>query len=132
LTKDEILAMEPGRELDALVAEKIFGLKYKECIGCYIDSNGDEQKIQRHSTEIAAAWEVVEKMYIEGFRYTINILDDWRFEKPTQHCCFAKLKPDCTDGSCTKSYDHFHAYGDTVPGVVCKAALLAVGEASND
>ncbi|MBP2664782.1 MAG: hypothetical protein H6Q71_2730 [Firmicutes bacterium] len=37
MTKDEILAMKPGRELDTLVAEKIFGLEYMECIGCYID-----------------------------------------------------------------------------------------------
>jgi len=126
MDKDEILAMKPGRELDTLVAEKIFRLEYMECIGCYIDSNGNEQKIQRHSTDIAAAWEVVKKMYELGFRYNVNILDDWRFEKPTQHCCFAKLKPDCTDGSYIKDYDHFRAYGNTAPEAICKAALLAM------
>lgn len=66
MTKDEILAMEPGRELDCWVAEKVMG---------WINVNketgtGDKPnyhgfygvKIPNFSTDIAAAWEIVEHM----------------------------------------------------------------------
>lgn len=49
LTREKILAMEPGRELDALVAKKIFGV-----------NNPDTR--WSPSTEISAAWEVVEEL----------------------------------------------------------------------
>jgi len=130
MSKNEILAMEPGNKLDALIAEKIIGFKIYQGHGKkYIDGLSISA-IPEYSKSIAAAWEVVEKMYELGFKYCINILDDWRFEKPTQHCCFAES--DYTDGLYIKDSNCFHAYGDTTAEVVCKAALLAVGEASND
>jgi len=115
--KDEILAMEPGRELDTLVAEKIFGLEYIECIGCYIDSNGNEQKIQRHSTGIADAWKIVEKIrekglniyiYVEGDNYTVEICDPIK----DMSSMLINVK------NC-----------NTAQEAICKAALLAVMEA---
>jgi len=56
LTRDEILVMKPGRELDALVAEKTMGQRFRsewhklhnDTIACY-------------STDIAAAFEVETK-----------------------------------------------------------------------
>jgi len=114
MTKDEILAMKPGRELDTLVAEKIFGLEYMECIGCYIDTNGNEQKIKRYSVEIAAAWEVVEKLKVKKLypafairdqTYNISIWDKGGVELITD---WVRCK--------------------TAPEAICKAALVAVSK----
>ena len=82
MTRDEILAMEPGRELDALVAEHVMGLeiivnpKSAMCTGCKIKGQGTwvviardyhewghkVERPSRYSADIAAAWQVVEKM----------------------------------------------------------------------
>lgn len=65
--------MEPGRELDALIAEKVMGLvefatyagKAKASMGW--GKNGDDWKnlrsLPNYSTDISAAWEVVEKYF---------------------------------------------------------------------
>lgn len=47
--------MNPGRELDALIAEKVMGLSK---VG---------YALEPYSTDIAAAWEVVEKMKLMKF-----------------------------------------------------------------
>jgi len=49
LTREQILFLKPGRELDALVARKLFGVL-----------NPDSR--WRPSEDISAVWEVVEKM----------------------------------------------------------------------
>jgi hypothetical protein len=49
MTREEVLALAPGRELDALVARKLFGVL-----------NPDSR--WRPSEDISAAWEVVEEM----------------------------------------------------------------------
>ncbi|MFD1776671.1 BC1872 family protein [Paenibacillus rhizophilus] len=48
LTREEILAMEPGRELDELICNQIFELEMVAHV--------------HYSTDISAAWEVLEKM----------------------------------------------------------------------
>ena len=114
MTKDEILAMKPGRELDTLVAEKIFGLEYMECIGCYIDSNGDEQKIQRHSTDIETAWEVIEKIIANKLEPMLSFQNGlW---------CMAILNARYNDPFIDL------AQCKTAPEAICKAALVAVSK----
>ena len=51
MTRDEILAMEPGHEMDALVAKHVTHCTYLF-----------HETYPSYSTDIAAAWEVVEKM----------------------------------------------------------------------
>lgn len=80
--------MNPGRYLDALVAEKVMGLKlknpqpeskwWKGRFYLEMDSKGADVKVDslgywhelvpEYSTDIAAAWKVVEKLGLE---------DDW-------------------------------------------------------
>ncbi|OAS19270.1 BC1872 family protein [Paenibacillus oryzisoli] len=86
LTREEILAMEPGRELDALVAEKVMNLCVLDSVqqygdGCVVSDEGFESWMQHmefgrvddpdllepYSTDISAAWEVVEKMHEKGY-----------------------------------------------------------------
>lgn len=54
MTKDEILNMPAGGEMDALIADKIFGAVDDD------DWGSDGQPA--FSTDISAAWEVVEKL----------------------------------------------------------------------
>ena len=80
MTRDEIMMMKAGRELDALVAEKVMGFPVK--IG---DITGEPYHAQfgysmpNYSTDIAAAWEVLEKFTDvdlekagDNYRVTIN------------------------------------------------------------
>lgn len=74
MSKDEILAMKPGRELDALVAEKVMGLPkpYEtrpggDWVYNVQDSFVPVRTLKRYSTDISAAWEVVEKMDADSF-----------------------------------------------------------------
>ena len=78
MTRDEILALKPGRELDALVMRTVFKAEKKD-IGdeCYWVSevNGEEVCWPRWfspSTDIAAAWEVWEHGIPDNWRLTIT------------------------------------------------------------
>ncbi len=81
--------MKPDRELDALIAEKVMGKKvcggpnnektrrvYYSPFGpdCWWSENetGEPEYIHAYSTDIAAAWEVVEKMERNGFFYSVS------------------------------------------------------------
>lgn len=135
MTRDEILNMPAGEEIDALIAEHVFGDKKPtqaldanhvmlSMIGVthpYTSAGGswtgvaywEEGDIPRwvaknYSTDIAAAWEVVDKLYgITLVRHKVF----W-------HCIFDKS----TEGERDEDY----MQGDTVPLAICRAALLAV------
>ena len=70
LTRDSVLSMPAGREMDVLMAERVMGWTVKD--DCYYSNGeitpwmtpehwGDYQGF-RPSTDIAAAWEVMEKL----------------------------------------------------------------------
>ena len=114
LTREEILALPAGAALDALVAEKVMGLEYGpdyvEGLGPvegWADADGNGVDLPAYSTDIAAAWQVVEKVggYYAlywmapgsyGGRYGIQIHDDAS-----------------------------HVTADAAPHAICLAALLA-------
>lgn len=79
MTRDEILNMPAGREMDVLIAEDIMGLKlwYGDPTGFnitenitywqteYVDNDGEYcVTCPRYSTNISAAWEVMERLKI--------------------------------------------------------------------
>lgn len=136
--------LEAGRELDALVAEKIFGSLWrayrsddeeKSVIRLFAPSRADYcEEIQyknqwgtssgfyptdypdlpAYSTDIAAAWEVVEKvgtgwLYLSLLQDSDKVAGYWR-------AAFHRLKetPQLVDA-------------DTAPLAICLAALKAVG-----
>lgn len=114
MTREEILGMEAGRELDALILEYVFN----DC-----DYHGDylitvEERDFHPSTDIKAAWEVVEKMR----------------NRPGCTCCKACIEIHGTDfdNESDKPYLAFihgqEAQGLTAPEAICKAALLVVLE----
>ena len=115
MARDEILKMEAGRELDALVAEKIFGfvdlgplqfagLRYQKPTTDGVVVLG---RLPYYSTDIAAAWQVVEK-YRCGFK--LEFVDLYR----RWYCEF------------TINENLQSALAETSPHAICRAALLAV------
>ena len=101
MTRDEILNMPAGREMDELIAKII----YPDAIEFYVFPN--------YSTDIKAAWDVVEKI------------------KDNVFCIYWKDRPDIHDwGIQLEAVDSYSGseivYGETFPLAICRAALLAV------
>jgi len=101
--------MKPGRELDALIAERVMG-------GRKIDDPGKPFGLggaPHYSTDIAAAWEVVERLCELWPETTIS------HDKPINEW-FVSSEPEI--GPTTVG-----ASGDTAPHAIALAALKAVG-----
>lgn len=119
MTRDEILGMEAGRELDALMAEKVMGyehLPFPAVPAFQRPTEGGVEmlfELPHYSADIAAAWEIVEEVHRLGLNVSV-----W---KGRLWCC----------GFYTKSetpQEMGHSYSDTAPLAICRAALLAVME----
>ena len=123
MRSDEIDALPAGRELDALVAEKVMHERlppsgYDTDVAVRAEHIGGGGYVRRpvpaYSTDIAAAWKVVKKMDADGFGWAIA--DDEVY--------FAKGDPDSPD---------YRFGGVALPLftdktlAICRAALKAVG-----
>ena len=131
-TRDEILSMEAGKEMDARIAEKV--MKWHVNIvhdyeGWYDEENGFQRSTSNYafddcdeeaniyewhpSNDLNTAWEVVEKML------TIYPTND------------VSLKSTCRGWLCTIDVGgaEFTRNAETAPLAICRAALLAVMEA---
>lgn len=111
-------SLKPGRELDALVAEKVMGWK-RSLTGFWFppdlhpNANIIGHEIPHYSTDTGAAWEVVEKFpHFYLFRWIAGGPMPGQWE-----CRFS----DTDDG--TKI-----VWADTAPHAICLAALKAVGK----
>jgi hypothetical protein len=105
MTRDDILAMEPGREMDELVEFKVMGTR-KPAKGFVINP-------KHYSTSISAAWEVVEKFPL------VDVSRCEFFEGNVTHeiKMWVKLDEDAIP---------YELSAKTAPEAICKAALLAV------
>lgn len=136
--------MKPGRELDALVAEKVMGVEVARGVQCSYEcgfKNDDmgiaasrlealgwvtHYPIPYYSTDIAAAWEVVEHIGV-GWSLTLARYSSISSAGHGWLACFAKsIHP----ADSTKSYYPdvvAHGLADTAPHALCLAALRVVG-----
>lgn len=112
--------MKAGRELDALVAEKVMGWKRHDLGPIngvrWVNKDGriiDTEHPFTYSTDIAAAWEVVEKMEKDGWQASGHMSATetgyWNFQ-------FTKIN----------EQKQFYALTKTVPYAICLAALKAI------
>lgn len=114
----DINTMPAGPEMDALVAEKVMGHKVgfpftdSPDEGWVKDPNsmvgGYKCRLPRYSTDIAAAWEVVEKMKSTWGEFILKygeclVRDRWGLH-------LAWCSPVC-------------GYGETAPLAICRAAI---------
>lgn len=104
--------MNPGRELDALIAEKVMGLNLVEKID---ECHTFIANLPYYSTDIKAAWEVIEHFANDtGARLELRAL----------------LEPDCVGYrafECAFTGNNFGEpiVGKTAPHAICLAALKA-------
>lgn len=67
--------LKPGRELDAIVAERVMKYRRKrdDCNTFWVDEFGEEPThSQDYSTDIAAAWEVVKAVKKKGYGFRLS------------------------------------------------------------
>lgn len=119
--------MKPGRELDALIAEKVMGLvpcQAYRCPSkpfCHADPESPERGMETrsYSTDISAAWAVVQRLSELG--YAVDLM----MGQPQLHIDTNQLSPvliTCCIWS-TKLEAGFQ--GSLAPYVICRAALKA-------
>ena len=124
MTKEEILAMKPGEELDVLIAKGPMGFEVPSYLGIsrptVMISPGVWLPLARYSTNISSAWPLVEKFRIA----VIPIwLDGWKWA-----CCDEyALEP----GDYKMQWLGELTICDTAPEAICKAALLAKHSTEN-
>jgi len=120
MTREEILKLEPGPELDRLIAERVMGWKNHEDFN--FGPGGQiwrDKRVWSPSTDIATAWEVIETLREKKFVIDIlGSLEDfivkiWN-ENESEGLSIAK------------------ASAEQAPLAICRAALLAVMEAGNE
>lgn len=145
MTRDEILNMPAGRDIDELVAEKVMGWdhnhKINECEDrwySYCEYCGYSPRFEevrpgecdtppRYSMYIDYAWEVVKKLKSQG--WSCSIVWDNLNEAPDDivkyewHVGFDFYTDDIAD------FKYSDADSDSVELAICQAALMAVMEA---
>lgn len=119
--------LKPGPELDALIAEKVMGLslfqrerksssgvRWKERL---IDDPWKRRPIPAYSTSISAAWEVVEKLFIDGWKMELEasaFLGEDRGGAGVRFSCRSQVR------------GRHSASAPTAPMAICLAALRVV------
>lgn len=115
--------MQAGREMDCLIAEVVFGWG-KDTPENVSRNHGyyNCKKLLRYSTDIAAVWEVVEKMpspfgIMKGYKETYGVGKlGWVVNWCREQYCDGW---DCEHGN--------EAWAETAPLAICRAALKALG-----
>lgn len=107
MTEAERLALEPGVELDRLVVLKVLKLDYFQKV--------KEARPLQYSTDISAAWLIVEKMIVEGWNMDVG----WYRDGNTWTASLS------TDWDAFPDARILEADGKSAPEAICKAALLA-------
>jgi len=127
MTREEILKLEAGPELDRLVAEKVIGWEEGKDFDCsgegtlihYPFRNRVLSKKWSPSTDIAAAWEVVRRVF--ELKPTLGFV---LFTDISGHCraAFYDILEYIDQVVPVSEIDD----AETVPLAICRAALLAV------
>ena len=102
MTRDEILVMKADRQMDALIAKELFN---KTAV---VAGNGAIVGVKNYSTDIAAAWEVLDKL-----NCAFTVARAWKIDDK-----------EWTGFSCWIA--GASALGETTPLAICRAALLAI------
>lgn len=110
LTREQIEKMEAGRVLDELIDNHIFNkFRKKENEGGILLPY--ECQLPDYSTDIAAAWQVVEKL---EEKHTFSLGND---DLNGRYCFDIDPRYD---------YAEFTAYGATAPLAICRCALMTL------
>jgi hypothetical protein len=138
MNKEQISNMPAGREMDALIAERVMGMQWyswtDEAMGgiirglrfpdrfsyavleFYERTTIEYPALEPYSTDVKAAWGVVEKM-TPLYRFGLAQVESGRF-------WFAQFENIEHFGE----WEAFESEDETAPLAICRAALLAVLE----
>jgi len=119
MTKEKIMATRAGKKLDAMVAETVMGNRYvrDETFGdMEITPEGINSILQPYSSDITAAWDVLERM--KG--YNPRLAFDTHSRKWEAAFSFNEAE-----------FTFPMVLATTAPEAICKAALLALLETEN-
>lgn len=129
MTREEILGMEAGPELDRLVAEQIMGWEEGRNFsmwpeqGVHISVGDGIGFFWRPSTDITAAWEVMTKLCELGM--VPEVYGMWLTKKKNEwYIVLWYSVEDLTAAARAKA--------STLPLAICRAALLAMMRASDE
>lgn len=147
--------MKPGRELDALVAEKVMGVvppvDFRVCPICdEVIGRGAENPppyfrlwcgrcgewkyspVSEYSTDISAAWEILERIITDWS--TGGSFRGFGYGFKLEHCTeFSEEKWICTlpETTCAPPFEEMnedlYVVGESAPHAICLASLKAVG-----
>lgn len=127
------LNVQPGRDTDRLIAEKVLGRKAmlwtNEAIRCAVGAwyiSGTEgtfwdteaeawrcTNFSKYSTSIASAWELVDLMISKGYQFVIT---NCGHQEGIFACDFVH-----------DDHGGISVHGETVPIAICRAVLLVAG-----
>jgi hypothetical protein len=134
------MTMEPGNELDVCILEKVFGFPAKKVFKPYEESEWlyfipsgkprrthmiDAKPVPRFSRDIAAAWQVVERMHKQGFWCQMRT----PFEADDASDFWAGFTPHSTTG--WNGRPDYWTQATTMPHAICLAALACIQEQTN-
>mgnify|MGYP001571535769 CR=1 FL=1 len=117
-----------GRELDALVAEKVMGWKHYAPAAVqevwyppnlHPSNNVLGHSIPHYSTDIAVAWQVVEHL---KNKLHLQVILHWAGDECPKWLCNLRA-----DGYRSFQDQEWQVEADTAPLAICLAALKAVG-----
>ena len=133
MTREEIMNMPAGREMDKIIAEKVFGLEIREtekwvksCVPSKLRQPDYKVSIisagglplKNYSTDILAAWCLIDKMHEKEYQYTLR----GYFMGGEQHVATFDNQ-DWADKN-----PLYRAHGATATLAICRAALLTTLE----
>ena|SRR3990167_5385736 len=104
LTRDDILKMEAGRDIDELITAKI------------ISTDGFWHGVKPYSTDVTAAFQIVGKL----------IKPDWGWKIESFHMAGELMWSACYRGDTEEGIDYYTATANTVQLAICKAALYTM------
>lgn len=108
--------MMTNREIDAMVAEKAMGLRKDRVTPDWFEyADGSRGPAPEYSTDIAAAWQVVEKMRAGGTCFSCG--SPYKYPGIRDAPCWARFGGNMERPSPAM----------TVPYAICLAALAAIG-----
>lgn len=114
----DIDTMEAGREMDAMVAERVMGLEVNVAFPTLYDTKMNTihryAEIPHYSTDNNAAWEVVEKLRGRGIAVTVSTLGTMNHQ-----ACAYTIWHEVSSAT---------TWAESAPLAICKAALKAVQE----
>lgn len=120
--------MTPSRELDALVAEKVMGLKIKKgfYVEPHINKKGENREwIKKYSSDLNAAFEVLRFLHLQGIAFCIEQAPSAKI--PTVHIVPKEnYRQDCAV-KFIEDMEKISNKSESVAHAICLASLMAVG-----